>query len=111
ADLESKAVDGDQAAEAHGEMLHDQQGIGLPPHQPCPSLTRSPDTDFRSLRKIDGERVEMKPRGLTTIITTIARPNSRPRYWAGSKPGMPNGATTAAGNNWKMRSASNATIN
>ena len=53
-----------------------------------PLFDERPDTAFRSLRKIDGERVETKPRGRTTIITTMARPNSRPRYCAGSKSGM-----------------------
>ena len=32
---------------------------------------------MRSLRKIDGERVETKPRGLKTIITTIAEPEQQ----------------------------------
>ena len=64
ADLERQVVDGDEAAEAHRQMFDDEQGIGLPAHQPCPSLTRSPETALRSLRKIDGERVETKPRGL-----------------------------------------------
>ena len=87
--FEAEIVDGDEAAKAHRQMFDDQQGIGLPAHQPCPSLTRSPDTVLRSLRKIEGARVDMNPRGLTTIMITIAKPNSRPRYCAGSKSGMP----------------------
>ena len=96
-DLEREVVDGDEAAEAHRQMLDDEQGIGPPAHQPCPSLTSEPDTAFLSLRKIDGERVDTKPRGRTTIITTIARPNSRPRYCAGSNSGMANTSNSASG--------------
>ena len=103
-DLEGEIVDGDEAAEAHRQMLDDEQGIGLPAHQPCPSLTSRPETALRSLRKIEGERVETKPRGRTTIITTIARPNSRPRYCAGSKSAMPNRRDErGSGRRWNAR--------
>ena len=81
-DLEREVVDRDEAAEPHRQVFDDEQGIGLPTHQPCPSLTSEPDTAFLSFRKIDGARVETKPRGRTTIITTMARPNSKPRYCA-----------------------------
>ena len=49
-DLERQIVDGDEAAEAHRQMLDDEQRIALPTHQPCPSLTSSPETAVRLVR-------------------------------------------------------------
>ena len=40
---------------------------------------------MRSFRKIEGERVETRPRGFQIIMTTIAAPNSSMRYCVGSK--------------------------
>ena len=37
---------------------------------------------------MDGKRVETKPRGRKIIMMTMARPNSSPRYCAGSKSGI-----------------------
>ena len=74
ADRERQVAHGDEAAEAHGQVLDDEQRIAQPAHQPCPSLTWAPDTAFASLSAIDGSREAMSPRGRHTIITTMARP-------------------------------------
>ena len=84
-DREAESVDRDEAAEPHRQVFDREQRAGQPVHQPCPSLTRSPDTAFRSLRKIDGKRVETRPRGFQIIMMTIAAPNSSMRYCVGSK--------------------------
>src|SRR5262249_31772550 len=88
--LERQVVDGNQPAEAHGEVLHAEQR-DLPcrgrRHQPDPSRTMSARTGLASRRKIDGWRNEMSPRGRQIITSTMARPNSSMRYWAGSKEG------------------------
>src|SRR5208337_3843720 len=88
---EGEGVDRDQAAEPHGEVFDCEQRARQPVHQPRPSLTRSPDTALRSFRKIDGERVETRPRGFQIIMRTIAAPNSSRRYCVGSK-SWPNNA-------------------
>ena len=88
--LEGQRVDGDKAAKPHGEVFDNQQGIGLPAHQPCPSFTRAPETALLSFRKIEGSRVAMIPRGFQIIMNTIAMPNSSMRYCAGSKSVTPN---------------------
>ena len=88
ADVEAEIVDGDQAAEAHGEMLDPQHSAGASPrHQPCPSLTRSAAMLLRSLRNTEGSRVEISPRGRQIMISTMAKPNSSMRYCVGSKVG------------------------
>src|SRR5262245_62274606 len=38
-----------------------------------------------ALRSVEGSRVAISPRGLHTMISTIAKPNSSIRYWVGSK--------------------------
>ena len=75
--LKRQFVDGGEPAKAHREILDDEDGIGLPAHQPCPSLTRSPDTDLRSFRKIEGARVETRPRGLPDHHDDHRRPEQQ----------------------------------
>ena len=84
-DRKAEGVHGDEAAEPHRKVFDGEQRAGQPVHQPCPSLTRSPDTAFRSFRKTDGRRVETRPRGFQIIMMTIAAPNSSMRYCVGSK--------------------------
>ena len=47
--LERQVVDGDEAAEAHRQMLDREDGVMPPAHQPCPSFTREPEIALRSL--------------------------------------------------------------
>ena len=49
-DIEGHIVDGDEPAEAHGQVLDLEQGFGLPPPHARPSLTRSPRDGARALR-------------------------------------------------------------
>src|SRR5688500_309479 len=79
-------VHGDEAPEAHGQVLNGEDRVGLSRHQPCPSLTREPAMAFRSLSTTDGSRWAMRPRGRHTIMATMARPKMRRRYSFGSNP-------------------------
>ena len=71
---ERQIVDGNETAEAHGEMLDREQRGGRRDHQPWPSPTRSPRTARLCLRKMDGMRVEITPRGFQIITSTMASP-------------------------------------
>src|SRR5262249_43826659 len=110
---EREIVDCHQAAETHAEVLDAQHGrevrrpsrlawartgrsrvVACDAHprrsrtsEACaPSLwgprERNP---WRALRNVEGSRVAISPRGLHTMISTIAKPNSSMRYWVGSK--------------------------
>src|SRR5260370_1654578 len=81
---EGEMIDGDEAAESHGEMLDPQQRA-----HPCPSRTSVPEIFLRSERCTEASRVEINPRGRTTMISTMANPNRSMRYWVGSK-SLPN---------------------
>src|SRR5690606_39182191 len=94
ADIEGKVVDGDEAAEPHGEMLDAEHRIPVPvgefavrdvlrdyAHQcPSPCATRSAPIFFFSLRTAVGSRVVTRPRGFQTMISTMARPKISMRY-------------------------------
>src|SRR5690606_8422392 len=82
---EGDIVDGNEAAEPHGQMLDFEKRRRLPAHQPWPSLTRSPDMARRDERNSVGWRWAMRPRGRQIMITTMARPKSNIRYCVGSK--------------------------
>ncbi len=76
--LEGQILHGDQAAEAHGQMLQPQHGVARIDH-PRFSFNRSAGIVLRSARKTDGSRVEISPRGFQIMISTIASPNSSMR--------------------------------
>src|SRR5262249_31865659 len=86
-DLEIEVIDGDDAAETHGQMLDPQHGEAVARRQPRPSVTRSTEMVLRVLRNADGTRVAIRPRGRQRMMAPIARPNSSMRYWVGSKVG------------------------
>src|SRR5260370_6911142 len=81
---EAQIIDGDKAAESHGEVLDPQQRA-----HPCPSRTSAPEIFLRSERCTEASRAEISPRVRTTLITTLANPNSSMRYWVGSQ-SLPN---------------------
>jgi hypothetical protein len=62
---EGDVVDGDEAAEAHGEVLDLDQG-NLSVHPLPPEAT--------GCRRIDGSRWPIRPRGRNTMINTMAMP-------------------------------------
>src|SRR5215813_10651953 len=114
---EREIVDGHQAAEAHAEVFDAQHGCGVRgssrPAWACTGRRRVVACDahpwrsrtseacapslwpprernaWRALRNVEGSRVAISPRGLHTMISTIAKPNSSMRYWVGSK-SLPN---------------------
>src|SRR5215203_2761510 len=63
---ERQVVDRDQAAKSHGEVLDPQDGLGWA------HVLRSPSVS-------DGSRVETRPRGRQTMISTMAKPNTSMR--------------------------------
>src|SRR5580692_6855231 len=81
---EGQVVHRDEAAESHGEVLEAQQHA-----HPWPSGTSAPEIALRATRCTEAWRVEISPRGRTTMISTMAKPNSSMRYWVGSK-SLPN---------------------
>src|SRR3979411_1297004 len=88
---EGQIVHRHQAAEPHGEMLDREQGLGV--HQGFSSTRLRPfwvapaAIAWRSLRKSDGARAEISPRGRHTMMATMAKPNTSMRYCVGSKSG------------------------
>ena len=82
ADGEGKVVDRHQAAEAHGQMLDREDRVGL-----ASALIRGPRPQLRAgdglplaRGRTDGCRVEIRPRGRHTMISTIDRPTISMRY-------------------------------
>src|SRR5262245_3288858 len=73
---ERQVIDGDETAEAHGEMLDVQHGIS----HPRPSRTSSTDTALRSLRNTEGCRVETRPRGFRSEERRVGK-ECRSRQW------------------------------
>src|SRR5262249_53587075 len=69
-----------QTPEPHGQVLDGQDRLRRAGIHPAPSVTRSLDTDLRSLRKTEGWRVPIRPRGRHTMIATMASPNTSMRY-------------------------------
>src|SRR6266446_534629 len=109
---EGEIINGDEAAEAHAEMLDAQHGRKIRgrrgrarmraghargaahPWRSCASEGFVVFCSRKSARRdvfssVEGSRVAISPRGLHTMISTIAKPNSSMRYWAGSK-ALPN---------------------
>src|SRR4029450_2182950 len=72
---EGDVVDGNEGAEAHGEVLGLDQGGGCVQPVP-PDLTRSEAT---GCRRIDGSRWPIRPRGRNTMISTMAIPKASMR--------------------------------
>ena len=70
-DVEGQIVDGDEAAEAHGQMLDAEHRAAVARHaiSRVPSLTRSAEMLLRSFRNTDGSRVEISPRGRQIMIS------------------------------------------
>src|SRR5262249_51595438 len=88
---EAKVADGNEPAEAHGQVLDAQHRICAGGDHPRPSLTRSAEMVRASRNTADGSRVAIRPRGFQIMISTMAKPNSNMRYCVGSK-SLPNKA-------------------
>src|SRR5215468_6981436 len=105
---EGEIVDGDEPAETHAEMLDAEHGRNVRSwrHRPrmragdgcgsahpwgscasegCVAFCLRKRAARGALRSVEGSRVAISPRGLHTMISTIAKPNSSIRYWVGSK--------------------------
>src|SRR6185437_3061340 len=70
-------VDGDDAAEPHGETVDAQNAVAA---HPWPSLTRSDEIACACRRNTVGARWPIRPRGRQIISSTIATPNTSMRY-------------------------------
>ncbi len=81
AGLEGEVADGDEAAEAHGQMLDREDRVGIPAlrgvavaHQPWPCETSPAPMRFFCFSATDGTRLLMRPRGFHTMMITMASP-------------------------------------
>ena len=85
-DRKAEGVHRDEAAEPHREVFDGEQRARSASSSAVPLLDEiAGHGSFAPSRKIDGMRVETRPRGFQIIMMTIAAPNSSMRYWVGSK--------------------------
>ncbi len=75
---ERESIDGEEAAEAHGELLHAQNFVffrgRIHAHEPRPSLTKLADRPGAPCNKADGVRAARSPRRRQIMTSTIESP-------------------------------------